>query len=1615
MNIRLIKKLKKVVPFENLKNIMNKLILHIVKLLTGIMILLVLPISSLLAQNKPVPSITQVPDPVGTIIAPPEAYPAGTQVNYVRTWEAKGAYQDISTFTSQSYTEVNQSTNYFDGLGRPIQTVIKQTTPGSSPTDMVIPVVYDDFGREQYKYMGYASNSADGNFKTDPFNEQNTFSQTQYPNEKVFYSETDFDASPLNRPVTKYAQGNSWAAGSGKGMQIKYLNSTTADAVKIWTIGNDPVYVNNIPVTTSIYSQSVVITPLGQVTAGGLYKTVTIDENGNATVEYKDLDGQIVLKKVQIGNNNIPSDYSGQDNNWLCTYYVYDDLNRLRFVVPPKAQQWLSTNNWSFAADATGSVINELCFRYEYDSRGRVIAKQVPGAGWTYMVYDKRDRLVFTQDANMRTRNQWMAILYDQLNRPVETGMVTYTSGQSNLQIYENNNGGTNVGQTVLTDIVENTLQSNTVDDKAANSVTWNIGFTTDNTTNYTAEIVPQGSTTTAPGTPFNNNPVPSGITLIPLTITYYDNYNFSGAANATAYTYNASKNGDLIPGNNLHQDPLPVATEQTKVETYGLVTGTSVRTLPNPDDLTAGTWLNSTNFYDDKDRVIQTQSNNYKTGTDIVTNLYDFTGKVLCNEIIHNNPQNIVTQLQTLTVRTRMEYDAGARLLQAYKQINGGAEKLIASNTYNQLGQLQRKELGEKNDNSGPLESLDYTYNIRGWLQGINKDYANNLSNNNWFGMELNYDWGFQNNQYNGNIAGTKWRGKGDGEQRAYGFGYDMANRIMYADFNQYSSGNWDKSAGVDFSSTMGDGVHSNTAYDANGNIVAMKQNGLLLNSSTPIDNLAYNYIPNSNKLLAVNDGIATDNKLGDFVDNNKSLDDYAYDNNGNLIQDKNKSIITNGSTNGIVYNHLNLPYQINVFTSPAGTTEKGSITYLYDAAGTKLEKTTIDNSTAGKKITTITDYIGGFVYESKATLPADLNHPDYSNVLQFFGQEEGRVRPLAIVNNQLSFAFDYYIKDHLGNTRTVLTDEQKIDAYPAATLEDVDVTAENKFYTINTGNIVDNPTSLTNTSPSITYANNNGFAAPGNAAPTATSLKMYKLNGGTSNQADKTGLGITLKVMAGDIINIFGKSYYFQQDPNTDNNNNNLLPLSIITGLLGAPSSAIQLTHDGINATSIAATPANPDISNFLTADRIPLGSVKPRAYINYIILDEHFQYVTGNVSAVGDEGTVKDHSSELQNITVPKNGYIYVYCSNESPIDVYFDNLQVVHTHGPLLEETNYYPFGLTMKGISDKAAKALTDEYKFNGKELQEKEFSDGSGLDEYDYGARFQDPQIGRWNVIDPLADKSSRWSPYVYAVNNPIRFIDPDGMDFVAPNDQTAMSNSQWAAKTSVVGNTSFTTTAYGGGNQKSSSGGDKKITIDGTTKTSDNKSISKPILILINPFEDLNIQTGIPVPNDFKPITINFSDVAKAVTGHDAYMISIAADMAVGGGGGGAFDIVLLNSGNDRGIYFYRAGDLNVGLNGGVGVIGGIVDFNPDRDKSKISRNDFEGWSFGASGGVGILSGSWIRAYTDAGIHAPGIPGNPPYLYTGKLGGLGFSKLDAGGMATWSNAALIKAFSIKF
>jgi RHS repeat-associated protein len=177
---------------------------------------------------------------------------------------------------------------------------------------------------------------------------------------------------------------------------------------------------------------------------------------------------------------------------------------------------------------------------------------------------------------------------------------------------------------------------------------------------------------------------------------------------------------------------------------------------------------------------------------------------------------------------------------------------------------------------------------------------------------------------------------------------------------------------------------------------------------------------------------------------------------------------------------------------------------------------------------------------------------------------------------------------------------------------------------------------------------------------------------------------------------------------------------------------------------------------VTNFLSGQ--PYTAGKPKAYINWVLLDEQFQYVTGSSGSeqVGASDVFTIHVRN--NLPVHVNGYLYVYASNETNnIDVFFDNLSVTHIKGPLVEETHYDPLGLEMVGISSTAYKSkyISNRFKYQGQE-----FESSFKFNMLEFDARQYDPQIGRWIVTDP-SDQFS--SPYLAMGNNWPVYMDPDG------------------------------------------------------------------------------------------------------------------------------------------------------------------------------------------------------------------------------------------------------------
>jgi len=135
-----------------------------------------------------------------------------------------------------------------------------------------------------------------------------------------------------------------------------------------------------------------------------------------------------------------------------------------------------------------------------------------------------------------------------------------------------------------------------------------------------------------------------------------------------------------------------------------------------------------------------------------------------------------------------------------------------------------------------------------------------------------------------------------------------------------------------------------------------------------------------------------------------------------------------------------------------------------------------------------------------------------------------------------------------------------------------------------------------------------------------------------------------------------------------------------------------------------------------------------------------------------------TIRPSTLDGEVLRADAPGYIVIYINNNSiGKDVYFDDIKIEHYNGNVLEESHYYPFGLTVSQAAS-GATAPENPYKYNTKELETT-----FGLQNYEYGARQYNSQIGRWNSIDPLADKYYSISPFVYVANRPTVAIDPDG------------------------------------------------------------------------------------------------------------------------------------------------------------------------------------------------------------------------------------------------------------
>ena len=722
----------------------------------------------------------------------------------------EGVTEATSLYALQP-NELTQSIAYQDGLGRTFQTVMVGASPNG---DIVQPVGYSKNGLADSTFLPYVAASADGRLRLNAIRNAGSYTASEqyqfYQNtpkiahDNYPFARTVYRNTPDAKVTEQGAPGADWQPGNNHTVRnITALNNATTYRVRHWKADGT---------TNSNYPDNSVMV------------SITTDENGNKTRTFVNSQGQTVLKQVQMDET-----LEGVATPWLETYYIYDNFGRLIYQVPPKAMKVLGTGA---SLNANASSVNELIYKYTYDNRNRLLIKKEPGATEQHFVYDNLDRLVFTQDGNLRSQNRWTFVKYDRYNRAVYTG------------VYNRN---------VTRAILQGEMDAR----------------------NYDTEPYFEIEQVNATYHGYSNQVYPT-TNLAVLAVNYYDHYDFDRNG-APDYSYD-----------NTHlAGQATTASTQTRAMTTG-----SKQVIINEAGTVTTNWLISAVFYDDYNRSIQTQSNNhlYLTVADKGTVVYDFTKAVKTKSTHYQNASTSVT------LTDWNDYDHAGRVLKTYRQINNETPVIVAQYEYNALGQVVAKKLHNTGSNDwlqtvdyeftirGWLKRINDPGNMGNDYFGMELIYNQTES-----GLT-------NTPYYNGNISAIKWKEPGQTsgtiDQRSYKYAYDKSDRLKTATFQAHSGSTWSKEVNtLNENLTYDHNGNIKTLLRNQNDRGFAIVNGLPTITSTAqaIDNLTYTYASNYNRLTKVED---TSGNTAGFNNGANATTEYTYNNSGSLTKDDNKGI---------------------------------------------------------------------------------------------------------------------------------------------------------------------------------------------------------------------------------------------------------------------------------------------------------------------------------------------------------------------------------------------------------------------------------------------------------------------------------------------------------------------------------------------------------------------------------------------------------------------------------------------------------------------------------------------------------------------------------------------------
>lgn len=833
---------------------------------------------------------------------------------------------------------------YLDGLGRPVQMVVQgggsQTT--GKPDILNSTQTYDAFGRPEKLFIATPSTVNDGSYQ--PAATVQTQAQAFYNNDTGPFAKSEYESSPLNRISKQFGAGNAWHS-NNRAVGTQYQTNTGND-VSIWTVSGHTLSKG------SYYAQ------------GALYKTVVTTESNAQVIEFKDKEGQMIEKWVQ------------EASGYLKTTYVYDDFGRLIAVLQPEL-----VNQNPSSVDANSS---NLLFFYEYDERGRVIKKLIPGAGWTYLVYNRLDQAVLTQNERQRSENKWTFSKYDAFGRVVLSGELINAASQSTLQTnfnghttpYEDRTGsqfGYSNASFPFTTAEAEVCAVNYYDDYS-----WSVpaGF------NSSGALGSQYSN--VKGRLTGSKARILGTSNWIETVSYYDirgrviqahEKNQFGLINRTDIEYNFS--GEITKSVTGYQANGSLSTTVTTGYEYDHV-GRKIRSDHQINNETKRDLANYE--YDKIGRLVRKDWQKLTSGgyASIETLPLEITRNTVITGTVYDKAQTKITLAVDFGVGPGGDYTG---------------EIIPPANA----------------PTFADLQKIDYDYHLRGWLRGINLDSGGNptvdANENDLFSLKLTYE---TDGQYNGNIGKQLWlsyhsspTGGGAGGLRHYTYAYDPADRLTVAN---YGGGN----TGENYSLQVGE-------YDKNGNIKNMLRKGMTAGTATAptafgnVDDLTYTY--EGNRLKTVEDAVtgSLPAVIRDFKNPVTQATEYTYYSDGSLQTDANKGITS------ITYNYLGLPEQISLGSDYIKNT--------YDGSGRKLAKEVHQSSG-----TTYTFYDGNIVYSGTLANPQ----------VDFITHDEGRALHPSLTGEGpgVGFSYEYHYRDHLGNLRVAVR-QQAPEASMLASME--------------------------------------------------------------------------------------------------------------------------------------------------------------------------------------------------------------------------------------------------------------------------------------------------------------------------------------------------------------------------------------------------------------------------------------------------------------------------------------------------------------------------------------------------------------------------------------------------